>query len=123
MSLKFDKFRWASHNWTHADTAPGEMLHAVFFGLWAYFGFLSIGGVGLILAIGGALLWEIKDAFLPWEENGWWGGDGFSLVDVAADLAGIMFFLVVPAWIIFVLPIATVAVAYIYLLSKRGARL
>ena len=35
-------------------------------------------------------LWEVKDGFLPWEEYGWIGGDGFSWRDgVAGSIAAV----------------------------------
>jgi hypothetical protein len=35
-------------------------------------------------------LWEVKDGFLPWEEYGWIGGDGFSWRDgVAGSVAAV----------------------------------
>lgn len=36
-----------------------------------------------------AVLWECKDALLPWEKYGDWGGDGFSYKDLIWSLAGI----------------------------------
>ncbi len=35
------------------------------------------------------VLWEAKDAVIPWERFGFWGGDGFSWRDLAADGLGI----------------------------------
>ncbi|MDM7926723.1 MAG: hypothetical protein QUS35_11970 [bacterium] len=35
------------------------------------------------------VLWEGKDAVVPWERFGFWGGDGFSWRDLAADGLGI----------------------------------
>lgn len=32
--------------------------------------------------------WEIKDALVPHEKYGWWGGDGFSWRDAVASTAG-----------------------------------
>lgn len=34
------------------------------------------------------ILWEVKDALLPYEKVGFWGGDGFSFKDLAADAVG-----------------------------------
>ena len=42
-------------------------------------------GVALVAGI----LWELKDAVMPWERYGFWGGDGFSWRDLVADAAGI----------------------------------
>ena len=38
-------------------------------------------------------LWEIKDAFYPYEVYGILGGDGFSYKDLAADYIGAMLYL------------------------------
>lgn len=35
------------------------------------------------------VFWEAKDAVVPWERFGFWGGDGFSWRDLAADGLGI----------------------------------
>jgi len=35
-------------------------------------------------------VWELKDAWLRWEDIGWWGGDGFSWRDGLASTAGVM---------------------------------
>jgi hypothetical protein len=35
-------------------------------------------------------LWEVKDGFLPWEEYGWIGGDGFSWRDGMAGSLAVM---------------------------------
>ncbi|MBN2201390.1 hypothetical protein JW777_05500 [bacterium] len=35
------------------------------------------------------VLWEVKDAIVPWERFGFWGGDGFSWRDLCADGLGI----------------------------------
>lgn len=35
-----------------------------------------------------ALMWEIKDGFMYWEDMGRWGGDGFSIKDFLADMVG-----------------------------------
>ena len=34
------------------------------------------------------LLWEFKDALLPWQTYGWFGGNGFSVYDLAAGVLG-----------------------------------
>lgn len=39
------------------------------------------------LALG--VLWEVKDAIMPYEKYGWWGGDGFSIKDIIFDVAGV----------------------------------
>lgn len=39
--------------------------------------------------VSAGFLWEVKDAVVPWERFGFWGGDGFSWRDLAADGLGI----------------------------------
>lgn len=41
----------------------------------------------LPLAIG--IVWEVKDALIPYEKYGQWGGEGFSHKDMIANIAGI----------------------------------
>ena len=41
--------------------------------------------------VGFWFVWELKDSITPWEEYGWWGGDGFSYKDVAASAVGVGF--------------------------------
>jgi hypothetical protein len=35
--------------------------------------------------------WELKDGHLPYEKWGWFGGEGFSIKDIAANSIGISF--------------------------------
>ncbi|MGH7595552.1 MAG: hypothetical protein ACREOI_04330 [bacterium] len=53
--------------------------------------------IALLFAIG--LLWEIKDALMPYEKYGWWGGEGFSWKDLAANIVGIALGLALRSWI------------------------
>lgn len=34
-------------------------------------------------------IWEIKDAWYPWEAHGYWGGDGFSYKDAVTSALGV----------------------------------
>jgi len=34
------------------------------------------------------LVWEVKDAYIPYEKVGYFGGDGFSRRDLVADYVG-----------------------------------
>lgn len=58
------------------------------------FGFLQWLPVTIVLAVS-FLLWECKDAVVPWEEYGRWGGDGFSWKDLACSYVGILIGLLV----------------------------
>lgn len=62
----------------------------LFFGL----SFSSLCACLIIFGLG--ILWEVKDALVPWEEHGFWGGDGFSFLDLLADAVGcsLAFFLI-----------------------------
>ena len=44
----------------------------------------------VLWSFGLAVLWEVKDAMIPYERVGWPGGEGFSYVDVLFDCAGIV---------------------------------
>ena len=35
------------------------------------------------------ILWEVKDALVPWEKYKQWGGDGFSYKDLTVDMVGV----------------------------------
>ena len=37
------------------------------------------------------VLWEVKDAYFPYEKYGKYGGEGFSWKDVGANVTGIVF--------------------------------
>ncbi len=57
-----------------------------------YIGFRLFGGregESAVAAASTGVLWEVKDAILPWEKYGFWGGDGFSWRDIVADVFGI----------------------------------
>jgi len=43
-----------------------------------------------LLTLGLGLTWEIKDGFLPYEQYGWIGGEGFSKNDLLCNLAGVV---------------------------------
>ena len=42
-----------------------------------------------LIAISCGVAWEIKDGFCPYEKFGYWGGEGFSFMDVKIDIAGV----------------------------------
>jgi len=46
------------------------------------------------LALISGTVWEIKDAYVPYEKHGWIGGDGFSTNDLIADTIGIFMALI-----------------------------
>ena len=58
-----------------------------------YMGILRItenNDLATFATIGLGILWEVKDAYVPWEKYGWWGGDGFSWKDICYDILGIV---------------------------------
>ncbi len=88
------QWRWAKDNWL---SKGGVILvydkaeHFLTYCLLTVAGLLlKLDHTGFILLILG-VLWEIKDALLPYERAGFWGGDGFSWKDLVANGLGIGF--------------------------------
>ena len=88
------KWRWAKDSWFSKGGLIirfDKIEHAVLFfiGFWV----LLIIGIPInwslvfLLALG--ILWEIKDALVPFEKYGKLGGDGFSWRDIMADIVGL----------------------------------
>ena len=44
-----------------------------------------------MITLGIGVMWEVKDAYYPWESVGLLGGEGFSKWDIAFDGIGIVF--------------------------------
>ena len=89
------KFRWAKDSWR---TKQGLIIkfdkieHFLsWFVIYAVANAFLSGLYAAIIAMLTGFLWEVKDAFVPWETYGFWGGDGFSWRDFAADILGIIF--------------------------------
>ncbi len=92
--MKSTNFRWAHDSWLSRgglvvkydklEHALAYFVGSVFL-LWLglpydeVFFFLFLAGV----------MWEIKDAHIPFETYGKFGGDGFSWRDIIANLTGI----------------------------------
>ena len=79
------RWRWARDTWGK----PDKLGHLIGGAVWV----LLLGALWepWHAFISGLLfwwLWEVKDAFLPWEKAGWFGGDGFSWRDGLASSAG-----------------------------------
>jgi hypothetical protein len=47
-------------------------------------------GSKLLISIGAGFLWEVKDAYFPYEKYGPAGGDGFDFKDFFADCIGVL---------------------------------
>lgn len=43
-----------------------------------------------LIALSAGVAWEVKDGFIPYEKYGYWGGEGFSWMDVGTDITGII---------------------------------
>ena len=79
------RWRWARDNWDGKD----KLAHLLGGLVWVFV-------LGLVWRPWAALLsgllfwwaWEVKDAYLPWEKAGWFGGDGFSFKDGLASTIG-----------------------------------
>lgn len=92
----FDSFRVIYWRWSDPQIdhwfAYDKLTHFVGFS-WQYL-FLQKTGMFkdkevLFTSSVSALLWECKDALVPWEVFGEWGGDGFSYKDLIWSLSGI----------------------------------
>ncbi len=86
--LDWDKDKWFSR---HGTIIPFDKIeHMIGSAILAYLFtlFLPVNWACLT-AFACGLLWEIKDGFLHWEVYGWWGGEGFSWKDLAADCLGV----------------------------------
>lgn len=96
------QWRWAQDHWLSkgGTILPYDKLeHFLVYFLAAFllsFKLAKETVIALLCAIG--LLWEIKDALMPYEKYGWWGGEGFSWKDTAANLVGIVLGLALQAW-------------------------
>ena len=94
MSGELGKWRWATD--TYELTHDKEAHFAACWGLYYFFVHFWVSELWASIAtllIGTAK--EIKDALIPWEEYGFWGGDGFSYWDLIFDVAGLALALVV----------------------------
>ena len=85
----WDGWRWADDKWLGQDKRMHFVGGMVAMVLCA----LVFGVTGRALAIASLSWWafEIKDAIIPWEKYGRWGGDGFSYKDALASTAGACF--------------------------------
>jgi len=71
------------HSWWMHFAASGGLY-------WAISNHTATEESALLHTIPVIWLWEVKDGFLPWEEYGWIGGDGFSWRDgVAGSIAAV----------------------------------
>jgi len=68
--------------WEHFFASAGLYTGLRLFGARENQSIIATGSTGLF--------WEVKDALVPWETYGFWGGDGFSWRDIVADIYGII---------------------------------
>lgn len=83
------KWRWAKDNWWRPDKLwhfIGGLVSPLI--LWIIFDWAASWCVLASLAFW--WLWEVKDAFVRWEDVGWLGGDGFSWKDGVSSSIGII---------------------------------
>ena len=43
-----------------------------------------------LCAVGLGVLWEAKDSVIPYEKFGYWGGEGWSNMDIRTDIYGVV---------------------------------
>lgn len=86
--LKWSSDRWLSRNGTILpyDKAEHALVSAALTLIATILMPLAFACL-LVLFIGA--LWEQKDAVMPYEKYGWFGGEGFSWKDLIADFVGI----------------------------------
>ncbi len=87
-------FRMAKDNWDsrQGSIIPYDKLEHLVVWFLIYLGLYLVSDYQTAFAgaIASGILWEMKDAVVPWEKYGWIGGDGFSVKDLIADIAGIL---------------------------------
>lgn len=97
------QWRWAHDQWLSKGGTIlqfDKLEHFLIYFLAGFvlsFKFAAKAVIVLLFAIG--LLWEIKDALMPYEKYGWWGGEGFSWKDLTANIIGIALGLTLRSWI------------------------
>ena len=80
--LDWDKDKWNSQNGSRIISKYDKIEHALGFGAIALYDWR--------VALVASVVWEIKDALVPWEKYGCIGGEGFSNKDLLADCIGIV---------------------------------
>ena len=86
---KLGKWRWATDSMEFTDD---KQVHAL--GSFCLYNILSQNKVSpvksTIITIGLGTFKEVCDAYIPWEQYGIWGGDGFSKYDMIYNVMGII---------------------------------
>lgn len=81
--FSFDNLFKNRHSWWVHFAASGGLY-------WAISNHTESEESALLHSLPVIWLWEVKDGFLPWEEYGWIGGDGFSWRDgIAGSIAAV----------------------------------
>ncbi len=78
---------WARDDFSGWDKPSHAIAGAMGFGLLKSFGVND--NDNLMISIGCAIGYEVKDYLIPASKYGWIGGDGFSWRDIVADVVGI----------------------------------
>ncbi len=90
------KYRWVSWNRDRWLSRQGSILpydkaeHAIASAILTLIAiiFMPLAMACLLVLFIGSL-WEWKDAYMPYEKYGWFGGEGFSWKDLIADGIGV----------------------------------
>lgn len=88
------EFRWAKDSWRGEDKKDHLLGGIATMSLSSIIFDTDTDDQVLTLAaynVGFWFAWELKDAVWPWEDHGWWGGEGFSGKDFAWSAAGVGF--------------------------------
>jgi len=79
----FERLITNRHSWWEHFAASGGLY-------WAISNHTESSESALLHTLPLIWLWEVKDGYLPWEEYGWFGGDGFSWRDgMAGSIAAV----------------------------------
>lgn len=91
------EFRWATDDWntTQGKYIKYDKIEHFIGGLVLTLGCKYIFGMSDVQAWTASVLfwalWEVKDAYIPWESFGEWGGDGASFRDFSSSAMGATF--------------------------------
>ena len=81
-------WRWANDEWWSGDKL-GHFLGGLVSPLLLWAAFHLWRGWCVLGSLAFWWMWEVKDAWVRWEDVGWLGGDGFSWRDGLASTVGV----------------------------------
>jgi len=89
------KWRWAKDTFLTPDGAIRLDKQQHFAGCFGFYVVARLCGAtkkqATLTVLLSGIAWEVKDALIPYEKYGWWGGDGFSWRDCVTNVAGWFF--------------------------------